>query len=237
MIYNFIIIVFVICFTILIAPIAIIISFFDSTGNIAHKLIACIWGKAILFISRVKVTVKGLSNISLDSSYVYMPNHESIYDIPVILGYLPVQFRWLAKAELFKIPIFGSAMRSAGYISIDRKNHNSAISSLNKAAAIIKEKDISIVIFPEGTRSVDGKIGKFKKGGFFLAINSGVPIVPVIIHGTRKIALKKSLSIKSGKVTLEILKPIKTTEYTRENKDELLNKIRDIIKKNKNTPI
>jgi 1-acyl-sn-glycerol-3-phosphate acyltransferase len=158
-----------------------------------------------------------------------MSNHQSNFDIPVLLAYFNVQFRWLAKAELFKIPLFGLAMQRAGHISIDRFTRDSAIESLEKAAAtIIKDKG-SVFIFPEGTRSRDGKIGPFKKGGFVLAVDSGVPIVPVIIHGTWRIMSKQGMRIKSGNVVLEIRKPVETTHYTRKTKEDLMEKVRQIV--------
>ncbi len=201
LIHSLFVIISVICLTALTSAAAILLSFFDSTGgNIVHSILARNWGKAILFISGIKVEVRGLSNIEFDNSYVYMPNHQSLYDIPVLLGRLPIQFRWLAKAELFKIPVFGRAMKCAGYISIDRKNRKSALDSLRKAGNSMKSKGVSVIIFPEGTRSQDGEISSFKKGGFYLATTSKVSIVPVIIKGTKEIVSKKSLLIKPGKV-------------------------------------
>lgn len=206
---------------------AIIISFFTRTGNPVH-IIARIWGRSILMVSRVHVSVKGLSNIEPDKSYVYMANHQSNFDIPVLLGYLPVQFRWLAKAELFKIPIFGRAMLGAGYVKIDRFNRKSAFESLNQAAQRMKE-GVSVMIFPEGTRSKDGSIRQFKKGGFVMAINSGVPIVPVVLRGTWPIMAKSSLRINRGDVELEIAEPIDTRGYSIESKAELMDKVRSVI--------
>ncbi len=230
-IHSLFIIISALFLTALISLASVLLSFFDSTGgNLAHRILARSLGKAILFVSGIKVEVRGLSNIELNKSYVYMPNHQSLYDIPVLLGRLPIQFRWLAKAELFKIPVFGRAMKGAGYISIDRKNRHSAIGSLNKAANSMKSKGVSVVIFPEGTRSLDGKIASFKKGGFYLASDSEVPIVPVIIKGTKEIVSKKSFFIKPGKVILEILEPVKTDGYSsKDKKVELLNKVRDIL--------
>jgi len=206
---------------------AIIVSFFTRTGNPVH-IIAGIWARSILMASRVPVSVSGLSNIEPDRSYVYMANHQSNFDIPVLLGYLPVQFRWLAKAELFKIPVFGRAMRGAGYVKIDRFNQESAFESINEAAQKMKN-GVSIMIFPEGTRSKDGSIRPFKKGGFVMAIDSGVPIVPVILRGTWPIMAKSSLRINRGSVEMEIAKPIDTTGYSRETKEELMQTVRTVI--------
>jgi 1-acyl-sn-glycerol-3-phosphate acyltransferase len=150
-------------------------------------------------------------------------------DIPVLLAYLPVQFRWLAKAELFKIPIFGRAMRSAGYISIDRFNQESAFKSIDEAARKIKSGGASIMIFPEGTRSLDENLRPFKKGGFVLAVDSQVPIVPVILKGTRYILPKGSLRVNPGAVRMEIKAAINTAKYTRETKDSLIERVRHVI--------
>jgi 1-acyl-sn-glycerol-3-phosphate acyltransferase len=209
------------------AVITILTSFVSTDGETPHK-VARIWAKCILAASNIKVTVEGLSNLNRTGSYIYMPNHVSNFDIPVLQAYLPVQFRWLAKAELFKIPIFGYAMKRAGYISINRFDRKSAIQSLNKAAEIIRN-GTSVIIFPEGTRSQNQNIQSFKKGGFVLAVDSGVPIIPVIIHGTWTIMQKKQILVRPGNVVLEIKKPINTSDYTRETKDDLMEKVRNII--------
>ncbi len=211
---------------------AIIISFFTRTGNPVH-IIARIWARGILFASRIKVTVNGLANIDPTQSYVYMSNHQSNFDIPVLLACLPVQFRWLAKAELFKIPIFGRAMRGAGYVKIDRFNQQSAFESINEAAAKMKD-GVSVMIFPEGTRSRDGKIRSFKKGGFVMAVDAGVPIAPIVLKGTRAIMEKSSLRINTGEVSLNIETPIATTDYTRENKNDLIEFVRAVIREGLN---
>ena len=206
---------------------AIIASLLDKKGELPH-LVARVWGRTILFGARIKVTVKNPANLDPNRSYIYMSNHQSNFDIPVLLAYLPVQFRWLAKVELFRIPIFGFAMQRAGYISIDRSNRKSAILSLKRAAEIIRG-GVSVMIFPEGTRSRDGNIHIFKSGGFILAIDSGVPIVPVIIHGTWPIMSKDRLRIRPGNVVLEIEKPVETSPYSRSDKAELMEKVRQII--------
>lgn len=213
--------------TAVLGVIAISVSFFTRTGNVVH-IIARIWGRAILFVSRIRVNVRGLENIDPSQSYIYMANHQSNFDIPVLLAHLPVQFRWLAKAELFKIPIFGRAMRGAGYVEIDRFNQQSAFKSLDMAAGKLKN-GVSIMMFPEGTRSRDGKIRPFKKGGFVMAIDSGEPIVPVIIKGTWPIMAKSSLRINAGDVTLQIERPIRTTGYTRDTKQDLVESVRSVI--------
>jgi 1-acyl-sn-glycerol-3-phosphate acyltransferase len=206
---------------------AIFTSFFTRTGNPVH-IIARKWARGILFASRIKVTVNGLANIEPGQSYVYMSNHQSNFDIPVLLAHLPVQFRWLAKAELFKIPIFGRAMRGAGYVKIDRFNQESAFKSIKEAGSRMKN-GVSVMIFPEGTRSRDGKIRPFKKGGFIMAVDSGAPIVPIILQGTWSIMEKSSLKIKTGEDTLNIAAPITATGFSRDNKDDLIDSVRTVI--------
>lgn len=228
MIRSAVIIGLVVLITAFFAPLAIIVSFFTRTGNPVHS-IARIWGQSILLISRVHVRVIGLSNIQPDKSYIYMANHQSNFDIPVLLGCLPVQFRWLAKAELFRIPVFGRAMLGAGYIKINRFNQKSAFKSISTAARRLKD-GVSVMIFPEGTRSRDGSIQKFKKGGFVMAIESGVPIIPVILKGTWSIMAKSSLRINRGDVEMEIAEPINTTGYSMETKEELMDRVRDVIR-------
>jgi 1-acyl-sn-glycerol-3-phosphate acyltransferase len=158
-----------------------------------------------------------------------MPNHQSNFDIPVLLGCLPVQFRWLAKAELFKIPIFGRGMRGCGYISIDRSNRKSAFQSLTEAATKIRN-GVSVLIFPEGTRSWDGKILPFKKGGFVLSVDAGVPIVPIVIFNTWSIMHKGTLLVRRRSVRMDILAPIPTSGYTRKTKDDLMDTVRSTIR-------
>jgi 1-acyl-sn-glycerol-3-phosphate acyltransferase len=228
--YTAFILIWVVVVIIIFGTAAIVVSFFDKKGNLPH-IVARAWGQSIVFASRIHVTVKGFSNIDPDKPYIFMPNHMSNGDIPVILAYLKVQFRWLAKAELFRIPLLGFAMKRAGYISIDRSNRKSAFESLARAAQIIRNGR-SVLIFPEGTRSRDQYIKAFKKGGFVLAVESGVPIVPVVIHGTWRIMSKNGLMIRPGKVTLEILEPIETRDYSRGTKDELLERVRGVIVEN-----
>lgn len=206
---------------------AIIVSILNKGGDTPHK-IARLWAESILFASRVKVTVRGQGNLNPKGSYIYMCNHQSVFDIPVLLAHLRVQFRWLAKHELFQIPLFGTAMARAGYISINRTDRRSAFESLNRAARIIRN-GVSVLIFPEGTRSKDGKIRLFKKGGFVMAVDSGVPIVPVTLHGTWEIMAKDKRILRSGNVVLEIHRPIETSSYSRKTKDDLMNAVREVI--------
>jgi 1-acyl-sn-glycerol-3-phosphate acyltransferase len=205
----------------------IIVSLFQKTGNIPHR-IARGWARSILFLSRVRVNVEGLDNITAKKSYVYMANHQSMYDIVALLGYLPVQFRWLAKIELFRIPVFGYAMSRAGYIQIDRSNRRAAFNSIERAARKVQQ-GTSIIIFPEGARSKDGDVKAFKKGGFVLALKSKRPIVPVTVLGSQSILSKGSLNVRSGKILVRVHPPIETTGFTIKTVDGLMEAVRSVI--------
>ena len=206
---------------------AILMSLFARSGDPVH-LIARFWARSILRVSGICVDVQGLAEIDPARSYIFMSNHLSNFDIPVLLAHLPVQFRWLAKAELFRIPVFGRAMRGAGYISIDRFNRESAFASIRQAAVKIRE-GASVMIFPEGTRSRDGCLQPFKKGGFVLAVDSKVPVVPLVVQGTQRIMPKGSLLVHPNPVQLTVCPPIETTGFSRETKEQLMENVHRVI--------
>ena len=215
--------------TIVMSLSAICASIFSGNGNAPH-IVGRWWGKSILRVSGIKVQTMGLENLDPEKPCVFMCNHQSNFDILVLFSALPAQFRWIAKAELFRIPLFGRAMRGAGYISIERKDRKKAIQSLKEAAGRIRN-GVSVMIFPEGTRSPDGNIGEFKKGGFILAYDAGVPIVPVVINGTWAIMSKDSLKITPGKVRLTVLPAVDVANYSKTDKPKLLEDVREKIVK------
>ncbi len=189
----------------------IITAWLDPTANTPH-MIARYWARWTLFCANVKVGVEGEENIPAGAA-IYMSNHVSNFDVLAILGYLNVQFRWTVKRELFRIPLFGLAMKKCGYIMVDRVNHEKAVESMRIASDKIRS-GTSIFIFPEGTRSDDGKLQfPFKKGGFHLALDSGKPVVPVTVCGTHKILPKDSVKVRPGKIDIKIGKPIDTKGY------------------------
>jgi 1-acyl-sn-glycerol-3-phosphate acyltransferase len=208
----------------------VIFSLFSNAENNIHK-VANLWAKILLLICNTKVEIIGVENILRGKPQVFMSNHQSDFDILIVLAHIPGQFRWLVKKELFQIPIFGAAMKSAGYIEIDRNYKERAMQSLDQAALRIREGK-SIMVFPEGTRSRLGEIKTFKQGTFYLAIKSGVPIVPVSIIGSGEIMPKRSLKIKPGKIKLIIDKPIDVNIFTLENRQELITVVRNNIIKN-----
>lgn len=186
------------------------------------------WAKIILAASGVKVKVEGLHNIDKGRPYIFAANHQSQFDIFALQGCVDFDFRWLAKKELFQIPLFGRAMLLAGYISIDRSHGREALKSLNEAAERIAA-GTSVILFPEGTRSLDGKLHDFKSGGMVLAIKSGVPLVPVGISGTYEILPKGTLLAKPGHVIIRVGKPIETRQFVASQKHELAAKIQSEV--------
>ena len=223
--------IFVYCWVILstfvFGVLAVAVSFFSRNGDAVHH-VARFWGRSILWAGGVRTETSGHCADLQRRSFIYMSNHQSNFDIPVLYGALPVQFRWLAKAELFKIPVFGQGMRGAGYISIDRSNRQSAFQSLARAAESIRN-GTSIMIFPEGTRSRDGDLQAFKKGGFVMAVDAGVPIVPVVISGTHAVMPKGSFLVRRRRVRVYLGTPIATSDFTRKTKDDLMAKVRSAM--------
>ena len=208
----------------------VIFSLFSNAENNIHK-IANLWAKILLLLCNTKVQIIGKENILRGKPQIFMANHQSGFDILIVLAHIPGQFRWLVKKELFHIPIFGAAMKSAGYIEIDRNNREKAMRSLDQAALRIREGK-SIMAFPEGTRSRFSEIKTFKQGTFYLAIKSGAPIVPISIIGSGEIMPKRSLKVKPGKIKLIIDKPIDVKNITLENRQELIKIVRNTIIKN-----
>ena len=181
----------------------------------------------ILFFGGIKVKVRGKEKLNSGEVYLYLSNHQSYFDIPVLMKALPGNVRFVYKKSMTKIPIFGWGMYLAGYIPIDRKNARSAIESLKKASKSMK-RGISIVMFPEGTRSADGNVKEFRKGMVMLASMSGCRVVPVSIDGTFDLLPRNSFNIKPGTAYLTIESPV---NYSK--RPEYLNELRDIVIKNK----
>lgn len=192
------------------------------------RRLAVAWGRLILWCSGVRVTKEGGESLDPDAPYVFAANHQSQYDIFVLSGYLGHDSSWLAKKELFAVPVWGRAMREAGYIPLDRSRGREAMKSLSEAAARIAA-GTSVVIFPEGTRSRDGRLGEFKSGAMHLAIKAGVPVVPVAISGTHRILPKGSLLPRSGRVKVRVGEAVDVREYGTKGKQALALRIRSEV--------
>lgn len=213
--------------SIVLGVIAIFCRVWDSTGNTAHN-IARLWSRLLCELNGVKVEITGLEHVLKDRPQIFVANHQGFFDIFALSGYLPVQMRWVAKSSLFHIPIVGWAMRAAGYISVKRESRKQAYQAFLKTVDKVKS-GCSIVIFPEGTRSLDGKIGPFKKGGHLLATRSAAPMVPVTIIGTGAILKKGSLLFHPGAIRIIISPPMTAGNSKMQKGEVVLGKIRDTI--------
>lgn len=214
--------------TIVFGTISLIVSFFDETGAVQIR-VARAWARTLLAVSGVKVRVEGLEQIEPEGSYVFISNHLSYMDTPVALAHIPVQFRFLAKRGLFQIPFLGQHLSRAGHIPVPREDPRAAVKVMQTAAETIQRKKISMLIFPEGGRSHDGALQGFKEGGAYIAIRAGVPVVPVVMIGTREVLPFGSGLVRPGRVVLRVLKPISTVELALKDRTVLTERLRELI--------
>jgi 1-acyl-sn-glycerol-3-phosphate acyltransferase len=187
------------------------------------------WSRWILRAAGVRVEIVGLENVRLDEPQIFASNHVSWFDVWALAASIPKRNRFVAKKELEKIPLFGRAWKAAGHISVDRGDRRSAIQSLQQAGERLHRDNISVVIYPEGTRSRSGELGEFKKGAFMLALHTGVEIVPVAILGTRRIMPAGAWRIRAGRIILRFGKPIRTSEYNMSRRNDLIDEVRHQI--------
>lgn len=194
--------------TIAFGSVSFVVSFFDRTGRRCNQL-AGPWGRWLLRVGRVRLTVHGLEKIDPSQSYVFVANHRSYMDIPAILATIPVEFRFYAKKGLFLIPFLGTHLKRAGHLPVVRGDARESVKSMTLGARLIQEQKISMLLFPEGGRSI-GSMREFKEGAAYIAIKAGVPIVPVGLIGTRHILPIGSSYVRGGPVILNIGDPIPT---------------------------
>lgn len=189
------------------------------------------WVWFILRASNVELSATGLDNVEAGRSYIVMANHRSMYDIPVLHYLLAVgrDLRWIGKQELLRVPVFGWAFRASRHVSIDRENRERAIDTLRRAAAETAE-GVSFVVMPEGTRSRDGRLLPFKKGGFHLAVDTGLPILPAAIAGSEKLMPKGTWWILPGSIGVTVLPPIPTEGLEKSAVEPLRDRVRDAIR-------
>ena len=189
-------------------PIA-LASLWSRSGNSMFRL-ACLWAWIILKITRTRVSVRGLGKIDRSRAYMIIANHQSHFDGPALaLGLRKLPFRWIAKQELLRIPVFGYCLKSSRNIFIDRSDREKAVASIQAGLRRLPH-GVSVMCFAEGTRSDDGRVGVFKKGGFMAAVQGGLPILPVAICGSRNVLPKGSIAFRSGCIKLRVGEPIET---------------------------
>ncbi len=215
-----------VCATLFLSGVAFAISPFDPEGERVHR-IARLWARSVLWAAGISVSVGGREHIA-SPPYLFMSNHQSALDISVLLACLP-PFKFVAKRELFRIPVFGRAIKKAGYISIDRENPREALKAIEEAAAKMKG-GASVLIFPEGTRSADGKLLPFMKGAFSLASRAGVPVAPLAIVGTNRLQPPGAkVALRKGNVAVHVGKPIPTEGKGLSYKAMLMDEVREAI--------
>lgn len=214
-------------YTIVMGSTSLLLSLYDPAGRKQHWC-ARIWCRMIARTTGAHVRVHGAHQIEPGKSYVFLSTHQSYMDIPAMLGYLPAQLRIAAKKVLFRIPFMGWHLTRAGHIPIDRSSTQNAVSSMQKAASYLKD-GICAFVFPEGTRSRDGFLYKFKKGGFKLAIQANVPIIPITIIGSRQVLPPDEIIFRPGPIEMYVDAPIPTTGLTDDDLESLMETVYNIM--------
>jgi 1-acyl-sn-glycerol-3-phosphate acyltransferase len=204
-----------------------VISLFDRTPP-RQLRVARAWARSLLRIAGVKVTVEGLDRIQPGGNYVFVSNHVSYMDIPVVLGIIPEEFLFLAKSSLFHIPFLGTHLKTAGHVMVPLEDPRSAIKTLQHTAALLRDGR-STLVFPEGGRSETGDLREFKDGAAFLAIRAQIPVAPLAMIGLRNILRMHTLTFHRGKVTLRIGQPISTDGMTTHDRAKLTAAVRQAI--------
>jgi 1-acyl-sn-glycerol-3-phosphate acyltransferase len=216
-------------YTIVLGAASIVSSLFDRRGHFAHGC-ARAWSWLILKTTRVRVTVQGLERLQPDTTYVFVSNHQSHYDTPVVFSSLPYQLRIIAKASLARFPVLGWHLRRGGHLFVDRK-HPDRAGILRRWRSLVSD-GLSLIIYAEGTRSADGRVARFKAGSFLLAIEAGLPVVPLAIIGTRRVMPKGRLRTEPADVTLVIHDPIQPREVespTVNDAKALASRVHDLV--------
>jgi 1-acyl-sn-glycerol-3-phosphate acyltransferase len=212
-------------YTIGLGTLSLLSTLVDRRGRFAHGC-ARTWSRLILATTGVRVTVKSSGRVEPNASYIFASNHQSIYDIPVVFASMPRQLRIIAKASLGRFPFLGWHLRWTGHLLVDRERPGPAI--VKRMSRIVSD-GVSLIVFPEGTRSADGTVRPFKGGLFLLAIDAGIPIVPVSIGGSRHVMLKGRLMTCPGHVTLTVHEPIATKDLSRAEARALAERVREIV--------
>ena len=214
-------------YTIVMATVSLIVWPFDRTGAMQHWC-ARWWCRLIAWTIGARIRVHGTENVSPHGSYVYMANHSSLIDTPAMFAYLPYQFKIMAKKELFYIPFMGWHLWSSGNFPVDRSDGRKTARSLRRVIEGVRAGK-SLAVFPEGTRTPDGRLQEFKPGAFKIALRAGAPIVPVTIRGTYDLLPKTTLAPRPGRVDVFIGSPIQTSEYNEKRLPELIKRTREAI--------
>jgi 1-acyl-sn-glycerol-3-phosphate acyltransferase len=215
---------------------ATIVTLLSPPGSNAVIHAGKLWSRIMLWVVGARVTYHELQRAREHLPCIFIANHQSMVDIWVMFAVIPPTTRFVAKAELFRIPVFGWALSSCGCIPIDRANRGEAIRSLRSAAEKIRS-GLSVVLYPEGSRGDDGRLRPFKKGAFHLAVQAGVPIVPVVISGSHAVLPARSIRANPGPVEVHLEPPVDARPYQPDNHDDLRHDVHAIFARRFGQPL
>src|SRR5688572_24845485 len=213
-------------YTIVLGTLSLLSSLFDRSGYLAHWC-ARMWSRLILATSGVRVVARGLERLEPGRTYVFVSNHQSIYDIPILFWSLPHQLRIIAKESLGNFPFLGWHLRRTGHMLVDRRRPDR--SKIFGWASRLTSSGLSLIVFPEGTRSRDGRVARFKGGSFYLALEAGLPVVPLSVIGSRHVMLKGRLATYPGDVRLVVHEPIDTRDLAGTDAKAFGERVRRVI--------
>jgi 1-acyl-sn-glycerol-3-phosphate acyltransferase len=213
-------------YTIVLGTLSLGSSLFEKRGYFAHWC-ARTWSRLILKTTGVTVDVQGMERLVPGKTYVFVVNHQSIYDIPILFWSVPYQLRIIAKESLGQFPFLGWHLRRTGHMLVDRKRPDRA--AIFSWASRLTSQGLSLIVFPEGTRSRDGRVARFKGGSFYLALEAGLPIVPLSVIGSRHVMLKGRLATYPGHVRLVVHEPIDTSALAGTDPRAFAERVRQII--------
>jgi 1-acyl-sn-glycerol-3-phosphate acyltransferase len=205
--------------TVLFGSVSVLTSFFDPDGSKQHA-IASSWARWLLTIAGAKVRVRGLEHLKPGENYVFVGNHLSLYDTPVVLGHIPRQFLFLVNIKYVKLPFLGTHLRRAGHFGVDSNDMRASMKVMTEAARSLHDKGLSLLLFPEGMRA-RGELQEFKDGAAYIAIKSGVSVVPFALKGTREVLPINSIHVKGGPVEFLLGEPIPMAGYTIKDREQV----------------
>ncbi len=215
--------------TIFMAAISFVVSFFDADGTRQHAT-ARAWARLLLFLGGARVRVRGLENLDPARNYVFIGNHLSLFDTPLVLANIPRQFLFLVAARYVRIPLLGTHLRRSGHFSVDSSDKRASLKVMTEAARRIRERGLSILLFPEGSRA-RGAMGEFKEGAAYIAIKSQVPVAPFAIRGTREMLAIGSVHVRSVDVHLVVGEPIPTEGMALKDRERLTALMRERVER------
>jgi 1-acyl-sn-glycerol-3-phosphate acyltransferase len=215
----------------------VVIGSYLGAGSRFYDQIPRWWARWILWASNVRVDVLGLENVSLEDAQIIVANHSSWYDVLALAAYMPKRYRFVAKKELARVPLFGHAWQAAGHISVDRSDNQRAVASLDQAGRTIREDNSSVIIFPEGTRSATGELQPFKKGAFVLALHNGIDVVPVGVQGAFRIMSRNGWRVRAGRIIVRFGRPVSPSDFDIRRRDEMIARVRSDVEQLLDSPV